>query len=107
MFTLKSLSIMVAGSVAVAGCMSAGVPANRGTTYQCSNGTKLQISYLRNSALVSVNDARPIPFAQTPSNAGQVYENAGSRIAREGNAVTWNTAARSAPEQCRPVMTTN
>ncbi len=35
---------------------------------------------------------------------GQAYENkSGARLYRNGNEVTWNTAARTAPESCRPV----
>ena len=39
-----------------------------------------------------------------PTNMGQAYENkSGARLYRNGNEVTWNTAARTAPESCRPV----
>jgi hypothetical protein len=104
-FTQMACALVV--SAALSGCMSAGIPGNRGTTYECSGGTRLQINYLRNGALVSVNGARPIPFSRTPSNDGQVFENGASRVARQGNTVRWNTAARSAPEECRPAITTN
>lgn len=92
--------------LAVTGCMSV-PPANVGTTYQCDRGTTLQVSYLRNGALVRVNGARGIPFTQTPSNTGDVYENGAKRLARNGNMVSWNTADRSAPETCRVVNTIN
>jgi hypothetical protein len=104
---LAEMTFVLAVSAALSGCMSPGMPASRGTTYECSGGTRLQISYLRNGALVGVNGARPLPFSRTPSNGGQVFENGGSRVARQGNNVSWNTAARSAPEECRPVITTN
>ncbi|MBK6411619.1 MliC family protein [Sphingopyxis sp.] len=88
----------------LSGCMTT-QPANLGTTYECDRGTRLQVSYLREGALVRINGARAIPFRETPSNAGSVYESAGNRLARNGNTVTWNTAARSAPETCRVINT--
>ena len=42
----------------------------------------------------------------TPANRGQIYENkSGARLHRQGNDVTWNTALRSAAENCRVVYT--
>ena len=44
--------------------------------------------------------------AATPANAGHIYENkSGARLARNGNDVMWNTAARTAAESCRVVYT--
>ncbi len=100
-----SLTIGTGGALALAGCMTP--PANVGTTYECDRGTRLQISYINNAALVRVDGARAIPFRQTPSNSGAVYENGGKRLARSGNTVTWNTEQRSAPETCRVVNTIN
>lgn len=107
MYRLNTMAFVLVASAAATGCMSPGMPTNIGTSYECSSGTRLQVSYLRNGALVGVNGARPIPFTRTASNEGQVFENGGSRVARNGNTLTWNTAARSAPEECRPVMTAN
>lgn len=92
------------GTTLLSGCMTT-QPANIGSTYECDRGTRLQVSYLREGALVRVNGARAIPFRQTPSNAGSVYESGGKRLARDGNTVTWNTAARSAPETCKVINT--
>lgn len=95
------------GTILLAGCMTAPAPANIGTRYECDRGTSLQVSYLGEGALVRINGARAIPFKETPSNSGSVYENGARRLARNGNVVTWNTAARTAPETCRVVNTTN
>jgi hypothetical protein len=89
----------------LSGCMT--TPAKLGTTYECDRGTRLQVSYLREGALVRVNGGLAMPFKQTPSNAGEVYESGANRLARNGNTVTWNTAARTAPETCRAVNTIN
>ncbi|WP_086608460.1 MliC family protein [Erythrobacter donghaensis] len=99
-------TLAAAGAVLLSGCMTT-QPANVGTSYECDRGTKLQVSYLREAALVRVNGGRPIPFRQTPSNTGTVYESGANRLARDGNILTWNTGARSAPEACRIVNTIN
>ncbi len=98
----------LAGLVALMGaCMTPGKPARTGSTYSCSNGTQLRVTYLHNGALVSVDGRRAVPFKQAPSNSGAVYENGGMRLARNGNSVTWNTAAKSASETCRAINTIN
>ena len=89
----------------LAGCVT--TPAGLGTTYDCDRGTRLQVSYLREGALVRVNGGLAKPFKQTPSNAGEVYESGENRLARNGNTVTWNTGARIAPETCRAINTIN
>ncbi|MFA6218324.1 MAG: MliC family protein [Erythrobacter sp.] len=100
------LGVLTALAALAAGCMT-DRPDITGTTYKCSGGTELRVDYLARGALVSVNGARGIPFKQTPSNAGAIYENGGMRLAREGNTVTWNTAQRSAAETCKVVNTIN
>jgi hypothetical protein len=98
--------IMIGGGAALllAGCAS--VPARTGTSYECSGGTRLKVDYTGNGAIVRVNGRQTLVLRTTPSNSGQVYENkTGARLQRNGNDVTWNTALRSAPESCRPVMT--
>lgn len=106
MKNLISVAASAGCLLVVAGCMTP-PPAKVGTTYQCDRGTTLQVSYLRNGALVRVNGARGIPFTQTPGNSGAIYENGAMRLAHNGNTVTWNTADRSAPETCRVVNTIN
>jgi len=96
-------TLAVAGTALLSGCMT--TPANLGSTYECDRGTRLQVSYLREGALVRINGGRAIPFRETPSNTGSVYESGANRLARDGNTVTWNTAARTAPETCRVVNT--
>ncbi|WP_033074488.1 MliC family protein [Sphingopyxis sp. MWB1] len=91
-------------AVALAACSS--VPERTGSFYECDRGTKLNVNYLKDSALVRVNGKRAIPLRQVASNRGTVYENHnGLRLERHGNSVTWNTAARSAAETCRTVIT--
>lgn len=97
-------TLAATGAFLLSGCMTT-PPANLGTTYECDRGTRLQVSYLGEAALVRINGGRAIPFRETPSNSGNVYESAGNRLARNGNTVTWNTSARSAPEICRVVNT--
>ena len=104
--TNKTILVLAAFAAALlSGCMT--TPARLGTTYECDRGTRLQVSYLREGALVRVNGGLAIPFKQTPSNAGEVYESGANRLARSGNMVTWNTAARTAPETCRAINTIN
>lgn len=106
MSNLYKFAVLGAFAALTAGCMT-DRPARTGTTYSCSAGTQLRVDYMRNSALVSINGARSIPFKQTPSNSGAVYENGPMRLARSGNTVTWNTAQRSAPETCHVLNTIN
>lgn len=101
---IPAMTSAALGAALLSGCMTT-PPANVGTTYECDRGTRLQVSYLGEGALVRINGGRAIPFRQTPSNAGSVYESGANRLARSGNTVTWNTAARSAPETCRAVNT--
>lgn len=51
------------GAALLSGCMTTPPPAaSIGTTYECDRGTRLQVSYLREGALVRVNSARdPVP----------------------------------------------
>lgn len=97
--------LAAAGTVlALAGCSS--VPKNRGTSYECSGGTKLNVNYVSDGAIVRVNGRQTLVLKSTPANSGQIYENrTGARLARNGNDVTWNTGGRMAPESCRVVYT--
>ena len=102
----KMIAILVsaAAALSVSGCAS--VPANTGTSYECSGGTRLKVDYVGDGAIVRVNGGRTMVLKSTPANSGQIYENrTGARLARSGNDVTWNTALRSAPENCRVVYT--
>lgn len=101
---ILTVTIAAATALAVAGCSS--VPRNTGTSYECSGGTRLNVHYTGDGAIVRVNGRQTMVLRATPANRGQVYENkTGARLQRNGNQVTWNTAARSAPESCRVVMT--
>jgi hypothetical protein len=101
---MNKMVAIFAATLTVAGCSS--VPRNTGTSYQCDRGTRLDVHYLPNGAVVRVNGGRTLTLRATPANRGQIYENkSGARLHRNGNQVTWNTAARSAPESCRVVMT--
>src|SRR3546814_13565086 len=74
-------------------------PRNTGTSYDCDRGTRLKVDYVGDGAIVRVNGRQTVVLKSTPANRGQVYENkTGARLQRSGNQVTWNTAARSAPE---------
>lgn len=103
---MKAIVALAAAGTALtlAGCES--VPRNSGTSYACSAGTTLKVDYVGNGAIVRINGRRTVTLRQTPSNRGPVYENrSGMRLERSGNGVVWNTAARSAPENCRVVYT--
>ena len=101
---MKKTVAILAATLALAGCSS--VPRNTGTSYECSGGTKLKVDYVSNGAIVRVNGMRTLVLRATPANTGQIYENkSGARLARNGNDVTWNTAARTAPESCRVAYT--
>lgn len=101
---MTKVAIAAATALSLAGCAS--VPAKTGTSYDCSGGTRLKVDYVRDGAIVRVNGRQTLVLRPTPANNGQVYENkTGARLQRNGNSVTWNTAARTAPENCRVVMT--
>jgi len=90
-------------ALALAGCASS--PRSTGTAYECDRGTRLTVHYLPNAAMVRVNGRQTMTLRSTPANNGQIYENkSGARLHRTGNSVMWNTALRSAPENCRVVM---
>jgi membrane-bound inhibitor of C-type lysozyme len=102
----KMIAILVSAAAALAMSGCASVPANTGTSYECSGGTRLKVDYVGDGAIVRVNGGRTMVLKSTPANSGQIYENrTGARLARSGNDVTWNTALRSAPENCRVVYT--
>jgi len=101
---MNRVMAMTAAMLAIAGCSS--VPRNTGTSYECDRGTRLKVDYVRDGAIVRVNGRQTLVLRATPANRGQIYENkSGARLHRNGNQVTWNTAARSAAETCRVVMT--
>lgn len=101
---MNRVMAMTAAMLAIAGCSS--VPRNTGTSYECDRGTRLKVDYVRDGAIVRVNGRQTLVLRATPANSGQIYENkTGARLHRNGNQVTWNTAARSAAETCRVVMT--
>jgi len=105
MFKTLPVAVVAATTLAVAGCASV-PPRNTGTTYECSAGTRLKVDYVGDGAIVRVNGRQTVVLKSAPSNRGQIYENkTGARLARNGNQVTWNTAARNAPESCRAVVT--
>ncbi|MGQ2930201.1 MliC family protein [Sphingopyxis sp. OPL5] len=100
----RTIILLAAAGTALGGCAS--VPRQTGTSYACSGGTRLNVNYTGNGAIVRVNGMRTLVLKQTPSTGGSVYENkTGARLARNGNEVTWNTAVRSAAERCQVVMT--
>lgn len=101
---MNKMVATLAAALAVAGCSS--IPRNTGTSYECDRGTRLKVDYVGNGAIVRVNGGRTMMLKSTPANSGQIYENKqGVRLHRQGNGVTWNTALRSAPENCRAVAT--
>ena len=103
---MKVMIVPATVGIALALAACASVPPRTGSSYQCDRGTKLTVNYIPNAAIVRVNGGRTMTLRATPANTGQIYENrTGARLARNGNDVTWNTAARTAPESCRPVYT--
>ncbi|MBJ7501017.1 MAG: MliC family protein [Sphingopyxis sp.] len=103
---MKTMAIFAAGAAILALAACSSVPRNTGTSYDCSGGTRLKVDYVGNTAIVRVNGRRSMVLKQTPSNRGAIYENkSGARLQRNGNDVTWNTALRSAAENCRVVYT--
>ena len=104
MIRIAKLTATSAAILVVAGCAS--YPQNTGTLYECNRGTRLQVDYVANGAIVRVDGRRSMVLKAAPTNMGQAYENkSGARLYRNGNEVTWNTAARSAPESCRVAYT--
>ena len=103
---MKTTSVFAVGAAALALAACSSVPRNTGTSYECDRGTRLKVDYVGDGAIVRVNGRQTVVLKSAPSNRGQIYENkTGARLARNGNQVTWNTAARTAPESCRAVMT--
>ena len=103
---MKTTTLVAAGAAILALAACSSVPRNTGTSYECNRGTKLKVDYVGDGAIVRVNGGRTMVLKSTPANSGQIYENKnGARLHRQGNGVTWNTALRSAPENCRVVYT--
>lgn len=103
---MKTTSVFAAGAAVLALAACSSVPRNTGTSYECDRGTRLKVDYVGDGAIVRVNGGGTMVLKSTPANRGQIYENkSGARLQRNGNSVTWNTAARSAPESCRTVYT--
>lgn len=103
---MKITSVFAAGAALLALAACSSVPRNTGTSYECDRGTRLKVDYVGDGAIVRVNGARTVVLKSTPSNRGEIYENRnGARLHRDGNNVTWNTAQRSAAENCRVVYT--
>ena len=100
----RNIAIAALLALTLAACAS--TPARTGTSYQCDRGTRLTVNYLPNAAIVRVHGKQTMTLRTTPGVSGATYENkTGARLHRSGNEVTWNTALRSAPENCRVTMT--
>ncbi len=94
----------IAAFLLLAGCTPIGTPGGS-SYYECSQGTRLRVDYRGASAFVKIGNARAITLRSTPSTGGAVYEGRrGQRLERQGNGVVWNTALRTAPETCRPII---
>lgn len=103
---MKMMAVFAAGAAILALAACSSVPRNTGTSYECDRGTRLKVDYVGDGAIVRVNGGRTMVLKSTPANRGQIYENrTGARLQRNGNNVTWNTAQRSAAENCRAVYT--
>ena len=103
---MKMMAVFAAGAAILVLAACSSVPRNTGTSYECDRGTRLKVDYVGDGAIVRVNGGRTMVLKSTPANRGQIYENrTGARLQRNGNNVTWNTALRSAAENCRAVYT--
>ncbi|MDZ3831787.1 MAG: MliC family protein [Sphingopyxis sp.] len=102
----RMMTIVAGGAVMLAMAACSSVPARTGSFYECNGGTKLNVNYVKDGALVRVNGGRTLALRAVPSNSGSSYENkTGARLHRDGNMVSWNTAARTAAESCKVIMT--
>jgi len=103
---MKAPLISAAMLLALAGCtppQPIGTPGGS-SFYECSQGTRLRVDYRGRGAIARVNGRTTVALRSTPSTRGPVFEGRqGERLERRGDMVIWNTAARTAPEQCRPV----
>jgi len=91
--------------LALAGCAPVDTPGGGGSYYQCDRGTRLRVDYRGRGAIVRVNDRTMVALRSTPSTRGPVYEGRqGQRLERQGNMVIWNTALRTPPERCSPIV---
>lgn len=97
-------TLVVGSSAMLPGCKTIGTPGGS-SYYECDRGTRLRVDYLRNGAVVKVDNGRSIHLRQTPSVVGAIYEGGkGQRLQRTGDGVLWNTALRMAPERCRSII---
>lgn len=103
---MKAQLISTAMLLALAGCAPSqpiGTPGGS-SFYECSQGTRLRVDYRGRGAIVRVDQRATVALRATPSTGAAVFEGRrGERLERRGDMVIWNTAARTAPEQCRPV----
>lgn len=103
---MKATALVAVGAAILALAACSSVPRQTGTAYECDRGTRLNVNYVGDGAIVRVNGGQTMVLKSTPANSGQIYENKnGARLHRQGNGVTWNTALRSAPESCRAIAT--
>jgi len=104
MMKASLLGVSAAMLCLLAGCGPVGTPGGS-SFYECSQGTRLRVDYRGRGALVRINDRATVTLRTTPSVGGAVYEGRhGERLERRGDMVVWNTAARTAPEQCRRII---
>lgn len=102
---MRKTIVAAAAILALSGCMQPiGTPGGS-SFYECDRGTKLRVDYRDRGAIVRVNDSQTIVMLPAPSIDGNSFEGrSGQRMQRNGGTVTWNTAARSAPESCRQII---
>lgn len=97
-------SLMVALPFLLLGaCQSVGGP-GVSSYFDCRNSKMLKVTYVKNGALVEVDNGRPIMLKSVPGIGGASYENRGGyRLRVMGDTATWNGPTREAPYTCSSV----
>lgn len=97
------LTAISASALTMTGCMTTGGPGTS-TYLECDRGTRLQVDYMGNSAVVRVNGGPRILLRQTPAASGTSYEGGGYALREHQGTVMWNGPTREAPYTCRQVI---
>lgn len=97
------IAAATSGLFALSGCMTTSGPGSS-TYFECDRGTRLQVDYMGNSAIVRVNGGPRILLRQTPAASGTAYEGRGYALREHQGTVTWNGPTREAPYSCSRVM---
>jgi membrane-bound inhibitor of C-type lysozyme len=94
---------LIAGALALAGCMEAVGGPGASAYYDCGGGTRLKVDHLSgNRVSVQMNDNAPVTIPADRAASGAKYMSPTHQFWSKGDEATW-TVGRMAPLSCRKV----